>query len=250
MLKEWIMRKGLAITFMVSWGWGIVACGGSPATVLPSPVATQRPVTPTRTEQTNDSPKVEMVFVPAGEFPMGSDVGDADERPVHSVYLDAYYIDRYEVTNARYRLCVQAEVCLPPANNASFTRASYYDNPDFDDFPVIYVSWEMAQTYCAWRGTQLPTEAQWEKAARGTDGRTFAWGEDIDCQWTNYLRQDDQNFVACIGDTSRVGSYENGRSPYGAYDMTGNVWEWVADWYGNIYYQNSPASNPKQCKSP
>ena len=185
-----------------------------------------------------------MVFVPAGEFSMGSEVGDADERPIHTVYLDAYYIDMYEVTNARYRLCVDAGTCLPPTNNASFTRASYYGNLDFDDFPVMYVNWEMAQTYCAWRGAELPTEAQWEKAARGADGRTYPWGEGIDCQRANYYHQQGTEFVNCVGDTTRVNTYINGLSPYGNYDMTGNVSEWVADWYRDSYYRSSPLNNP------
>ena len=240
------MRTGLATTYLMLWRCLLVACQASP-----EPAATSQAITPPRPTPTSankqiadHAQRVEMVFVPAGEFPMGSEVGDGDERPVHTVYLDAYYIDMYEVTNARYRQCADAGVCTPPTDVASPTRSSYYDNPEFDEFTVMFVSWYMARTYCSWRGTELPTEAQWEKAARGTDGRTFAWGEEIDCQHANYYRQEGIEFVDCVGDTTRIGSYENGRSPYGAYDMTGNVWEWVADWYGNIYYQNSPASNP------
>lgn len=225
-------------------GWVMVACRGEPETPSLSPAATPLAKSPTTDNRITDGNSVEMVFVPAGEFSMGSEAGDSDERPVHGVYLDAYYIDMYEVTNARYRLCAQAGACLPPVKYGSSTRASYYDDPAYDDYPVMHVSWEMAQTYCAWRGVRLPTEAQWEKAARGTDGRTYPWGEGIDCQRANFYRQEGPDFIACVGDTTLVGSYESGQSPYGAYDMTGNVWEWVADWYGASYYGESPLNDP------
>jgi eukaryotic-like serine/threonine-protein kinase len=220
------------------------ACRGSSETV-PSPlIPAGESESPVPTDTPGSDISVNMVFVPAGEFIMGSEMGDADEKPAHSVYLDAFYIDMHEVTNAHFRLCVDAGACLPPVKVSSSTRASYYDNPAFDGFPVMYVSWDMAQAHCAWRGAKLPSEAQWEKAARGTDGRTYPWGEGIDCQRANYYRQQGTEFIACVGDTTRVGVYESGQSPYGAYDMTGNVWEWVADWYGASYYRESPSSNP------
>ena len=185
-----------------------------------------------------------MRFVPAGEFTMGSDEAkspdDMDEKPAHQVYLDAFYIDKYEVTNKLYKACVDAGACQAPLDFNSFTRSSYYDNPQFDNYPVIDVGWNMAKTYCEWRGAQLPTEAQWEKAARGTDARTYPWGEGISCDKANYWPKDE----ACIGDTTEVGTYESNVSPYGVYDMAGNVMEWVADWYSNMYYLDSPASNP------
>lgn len=177
-----------------------------------------------------------MRLVPAGAFSMGSDSGSADEKPIHSVTLDAYYIDKYEVTNAAYKRCVDAGVCNPPKQSSSYTRDAYYSTPEFDEYPVIYVDWNMANAYCEWRGDRLPTEAEWEKAARGLDGRTYPWGENIDC--------DKANYGSCVGDTTEVGSYLDGVSPYGLHDMAGNVWEWVADWYDSDYYSNSPSSNP------
>jgi formylglycine-generating enzyme required for sulfatase activity len=177
-----------------------------------------------------------MVLVRAGGFPMGSQAGDANERPVHTVYLDAFWIDRTEVTNAQYRGCVDGGACSPPANRGSYSHDSYFDDPAFDGFPVINVDWMQASAYCAWTGARLPTEAEWEKAARGDDGRTFPWGEELDCTAANYSD--------CGGDVVRAGSAPSGASPYGALDMAGNVWEWVADWYSGDYYANSPERNP------
>lgn len=189
-----------------------------------------------------DQRGVLMRLVPAGEFTMGSEetVSPMEEKPAHEVYLDAFYIDKYEVTNRLYKACVDAGTCQPPLDFSSATRSSYYGNPDFDNHPVIYVDWNMAKSYCEWRGAQLPTEAQWEKAARGTDARTYPWGEGVSCDRANYWPKDE----ACIGDTTEVGTYESNASPYGVYDMAGNVMEWVGDWYSSKYYWDSPASNP------
>lgn len=170
-----------------------------------------------------DAKGVSMVLVPAGEFTMGSENGADDEKPVHQVDLDAFYIDTYEVSNVLYKTCVDAGVCKEPRDVQSHTRSNYYDNPRYDNYPVIYVDWYMATAYCEWRGARLPIESEWEKAARGTVGRTYPWGEGIDCSLSNY--------GACFGDTTAVGSYESDKSPYGVYDMAGNVMEWVADWY-------------------
>ena len=177
-----------------------------------------------------DASGVPMVLVSAGLFTMGSDRGDVDEVPIHSVNIDGFYIDKYEVTNARYQDCVNANACDQPRD------INYYANLQYADNPVIFVDWNMAKTYCEWRGAKLPTEGQWEKAARGDDGRTYPWGETIDCSKANYL--------GCSGNTTSVTSHPDGASPYGVYDMAGNVWEWVADWYSATYYQDSPTENP------
>jgi len=179
---------------------------------------------------------MEMAYVPSGDFSMGSLAGTMDEQPVHDVYLDAYWIDRTEVTNGMYSQCVQAGACLKPYNQSN-THFNYYPDPQFANYPVIDLKWSSTGKYCAWAGRRLPTEAEWEKAARGTDGRTYTWGNALP---NNSLL----NFNNPVGDTVLVGSYPKGASPYGALDLAGNVMEWVADWYDAGYYTASPDSNP------
>jgi formylglycine-generating enzyme required for sulfatase activity len=179
---------------------------------------------------------MEMVFVPGGTFMMGSDPdadpnASDDELPQHEVTLDSFWIDRTEVTNAMYAQCVTDGDCEESAfaDDADYNGASY---------PVIGVSWFDAENYCQWAGGRLPTEAEWEYAARGNDGRLYPWGNQVP---TCELAQ----FNACSGNTVEVGSFSPaGDSWVEAADMAGNVWEWVADWYDSDYYENAPANNP------
>jgi len=214
----------------------------------PSPTATIRP-TPTPTPGIGSTwvrlaDGMVMVYVPEGNFSMGSDNGRIDERPVHTVYLDAYWIDRTEVTNAMYAQCVQAGACKSPSSTSSNRSHSYYDNGQYADYPVFGVDWNDASAYCKWEGARLPSEAEWEKAARGTDGRTYPWGNSSPTCTLASLPSLGYGTSPCVMNTTAVGSYPDGKSPYGALDMAGSVWEWVNDWYSGTYYSQSPGSNP------
>ncbi|MCJ7432961.1 MAG: SUMF1/EgtB/PvdO family nonheme iron enzyme [Anaerolineales bacterium] len=195
--------------------------------IRPTSVPTEMFILPTETPmpvEINDNKNIPMRLVPAGEFTMGTDSGDAESRPAHVIRLEAFYIDKYEVTNELYDVCVSAGECRKPKQSGSITRSTYYNNLFFADYPVIYVDWKMAKVYCEWRGVRLPTEAEWEKAARGTDGRAYPWeGDKLACSFANYY--------GCTGDTTPVDQYEEGQSVYGVYGMAGNV----AEWTGSIF---------------
>ncbi len=180
-------------------------------------------------------PPPDMVLIPAGPFIMGSDE-ESDERPPHRVYLDAFYIDRYPVTNAEYAKFVRDTGHPPPPHWEPY-GGTY--PPGKGNHPVAYVCWFDARDYATWAGKRLPTEAEWEKAARGTDGRRYPWGDRFD---SDYCNTDESEYW----DTTPVDAFSPfGDSPYGVADMAGNVWEWVADWYDRDYYQRSPARNPR-----
>jgi len=265
-MKSWQYARGITLAVLVAIL--LIACrsgvdssqpdGGSdvvpPAeqTDDPSEEVTDVPESLFDPDDTRDG--MVMVYVPEGEFEMGTtddrmqelidqnlwDDGWNDaEQPAHMVYLDAYWFDKTEVTNGQYALCVADGACEAPAMARSLTRESYYGDPEYEDYPVLYVDWHMAEAYCAWAGRRLPTEAEWEKAARGTDGRFYPWGDEIDSTRANY---DGAGCREC--DTTPVGSYPEGTSFYGALDMAGNVYEWVADEWDKHYYRDSSSDNP------
>lgn len=206
----------------------------------------------------NNKDQAEMVYIPAGNFLMGSDPGKdpyfwGAESPSHKVSLNGYWIYRYEVTNAMYEACVKAGYCSKPDSLRSRTRESYFGNPQYANYPVIFVSYGDANTYCHWVGGRLPTEAEWERAARGdTDDRTFPWGwQPAEGNQANFCdrgcpeEESDPDKDDGYRDTSPVGNYTDGISPYGLYDVAGNVWEWVFDYFSPTYYQISPENNPR-----
>ena len=182
----------------------------------------------------------EMILIPAGVFWMGcnSEIDNIcydSEKPYHEVQLSAYYIDKTEVTQGAYKKCVDAGMCGVPG-------CDWYPSGT-PNRPVVCVDWNDAIAYCTWAGKRLPTEAEWEKAARGTDGRKYPWGnQTATCE---YAVMYDGGTGCGTGSTWDVcGKSPAGDSPYGLCDMAGNVWEWVSDWYGSDYYSNSPSSNP------
>lgn len=265
--------KNLLVTLVV-YSWILSACQSSltpsiatvttaPSTKTPVPTNTMVPTAtqmPTATPAMGDSRVSEadgmvQVYVPEGKFMMGTSdeqlqlmiaqhpdwknglmMHDLDgnliiaEQPQHSVHLDSYWIDQTEVTNAMFAQCVEVGVCDEPNRESSHTREKYFGNPEYNDYPVVWIGWNQARSYCEWVGRRLPTEAEWEKAARGTDERRYPWGEEISCNFANYAG-------GCAGDTSPVGSYPDGASPFGALDMAGNAFEWVNSLYADYPYE-------------
>jgi formylglycine-generating enzyme required for sulfatase activity len=240
----------------------IIAMGGCTVSNSQIPLTTPTPLHPTETPDPSVSQVdgMKMVFVAAGKFKMGSKFGLSDEQPLHTVYLDSFWIDKTEVTNTMYRKCFQSGVCKPPFS------VMYYDDSHYADHPVEFVSWNNAKDYCSWADRRLPTEAEWEKAAtwdpKTDEQRIYPWGNTFDCRKGNF---DDETVLdaslmpdtapGCDGfvRSAPVGSFPAGASPYGALDMGGNVWEWVHDAFIETdpftsypnYYAISPESNPQ-----
>jgi formylglycine-generating enzyme required for sulfatase activity len=255
--------------------------GGAPARPPADAVPSRRARSELAPQRSPGSPSLApgscpegMVSVPAGTFQMGSPdgAGNTDERPRHQVTLSAYCIDTTEVTVAAYAACVASGACraapltvnwtsYPPEDVKTFSR--FCNRNDRPDHPINCVDWDQAAAYCAWNGKRLPTEAEWEYAARGTDGRVYPWGNDVPTvkrlnvrgsavvamtrpgwnpEWSGTHDSDDG-----WGATAPVGSFPNGRSPVGALDMAGNVWEWTADWYGA--YSKRAETDPRGAKA-
>ena len=230
-------------------------------TQIPTQTRTQTPTGPSLgigSSWTRPADGMTMMYIPAGSFIMGSYETALDECNQYSIKLDSihcrqdwfndefpsrtvslksFWMDQTEVTNRMYALCVEAGKCNPPLFGKSAKIPDYFENPDYQDFPVLYVSWSDAAAYCGWAGQRLPTEAEWEKAARGVDGNVYPWGNDKPDELL-------MNFNRIKGDTTKVGSYPQGASIYKLLDMAGNVWEWVNDWYDPNYYSQIPAPDP------
>jgi len=237
--------------------------------ILASTVYLTQMQTDARNENSINTPQklmnakpMEMVLIPAGEFQMGcdpdhNDIHDCneDELPLHKVYLDDYYIDKYEVTNEQMvaflnqrnsSLCYGNE-CVnvnDPDSRIIWNGNYYVVENGYNDHPVVEATWYGADIYCQENSKRLPTEAEWEKAARGKSVRTYPWGnQNPDCSLANFYDLfGTEKF--CEGETKPIGSYPNGASPYGVEDMAGNVWEWVSDWYLDSYYSSSIYINP------
>lgn len=200
----------------------------------------------------SDGPPGSMVLIPEGEFLMGENNGARNERPEHTVWLDAYYIDRYEVTMAEYQKLLDEDYSIEPPPLWDDGIAS----GEFGDRPAVGITWNDAIRYCQWVEKRLPTEAEWEKAARGTDGRRYPWGHmqpfvDIanynqgTTGWVSYKITLAPVTSGTKGMSIRHGLKQGGKSSYGLYNMAGNAAEWVNDWYDRYYYEDSPKKNPQ-----
>lgn len=240
--------RNVQLTILVALAFALASC--APATESPAPILSMPPPptavptaipTPTLVTIPRAGPQSgntitwidnsTLVYVPPGEFQMGNNGADA---PIHSVTLEGYWIQETKVTNRMYAQCVAVGACTPPAQEVG---GPVFSNPGFANHPVVGVTWDQAQAYCTWMQGRLPTEAEWEKAARGTEGQLYPWGNaEPAC--------DLLNFGFCIGHTTDVTSFPDSASPYGLLDMAGNVFEWVGDWYSETYYASSPLLNP------
>lgn len=247
----------------------VISCGNDQNTI-PDDAVADNTVDNVQTDETNDLEVSDsdlviegpddigaMVNVPAGEFMMGCNDAvdsdcDSDENPYHAVTLGAYKIGKYEVTVGEYQKCVTDGAC----NNDNINELHYIGNAQElqcnlgadgkEKHPMQCVTWYGAKAYCEWKGKRLPTEAEWEKAARGTDGQKYPWGNEptVSCDYA-VVSDDNVGGDGCGNNgTMPVGSKESGKSPYGAYDMAGNVYEWASDWYGADYYSSSPTNDP------
>lgn len=244
-----MVKSAIVFIFMFSFSFisymfvvlGILGCGDGDEKeeLVEEQSVAEEPSSKSKTIKGKDG--AEMILIPGGEFLMGSldGEGDADEHPQHKVFLGPYYIDKYEVTYAQYKKFLDATARPVP----KFWNDLAFNKPNL---PVVGATGNEAEAYCVWAEKRLPTEAEWEKAARGTDGRRYPWGNEFNMSignkaiHANILGNTD-GFVT----TSPVGSFLTGASPYQVMDMAGNVWEWVADWYEPNYYSLSPKDNPK-----
>ncbi len=189
-----------------------------------------------RLAQRGIRPPEQMVLIPAGEFWMGAEDGLPDARPLHRVYISAFWLDTYAVTNRQYRQCAEGGGCPLPKDR------SVYDDPTRAEHPVTNVTWTQARGYCRWLGKRLPTEAEWEKATRGTDGRLYPWGNSDEVFKARARTVEQKNMK---NGTDPVGSADFAVSPYGVADLVGNVSEWVNDWYAEDYYRSAPVRDPQ-----